>query len=151
MWERDNNNTNRYHIASRICLPVNFIYQDIEYKFNDQYAKLDEELERFRNAIPVDILDMKIGDLKRMVGLDRDYIPQPALQFCITIPYPFPLQGFPTFAEVQNFLDAEKNLNSTVQLDMSVRDEGMLAFFYYMQLSVVLDSHFQTHSWALIN
>lgn len=46
---------------------VNFIYQDIEYKYNEQYAKLDEELETFRNAIPQEILDMRLSDLKRMV------------------------------------------------------------------------------------
>lgn len=97
--------------------PVNFIYQDIEYKYNEQYAKLDEELETFRNAIPVEILDMRLSDLKRMV---RTTIFGVILQYS---PYLL-FQAFPTFADVKKYLDAEKNLNSTVHLDMSIRDEG---------------------------
>lgn len=52
---------------SKHSLAVNFIYQDIDYKFNQQFSKFDEELETFRNSIPVEILNMKVGDLKRMV------------------------------------------------------------------------------------
>lgn len=55
-------------------LPVNFIYQDIEYKFMDRFSKLDEELATFRNSLPDEILDMTIGELKRLVssiGLKR--------------------------------------------------------------------------------
>lgn len=49
---------------------VNFIYQDIEYKYNECYSKLSEEARNFEDSIPTEILDMKIGDLKKMVTKD---------------------------------------------------------------------------------
>lgn len=51
--------------------PVNFIYQDMEYKFMDRFSKLDEELATFRNSLPEEILDMTIGELKRLVSAIR--------------------------------------------------------------------------------
>lgn len=98
--------------------PVHFIYQDIEYKFSDQYAKRDEELATFRNSIPVEILDMKIGDLKRMVSCGMILLKGAPLIISLF------LQAFPTFAEVMKFVEAEKKLKCPTQLDMSVRDEG---------------------------
>lgn len=55
-----------YSIKS-FSFAVNFVYQDIEYKFNEKYNKIDQDLETFRCAIPVEIQDLKIGDLKRLV------------------------------------------------------------------------------------
>lgn len=77
---------------------VNFIYQDIEYRYMDQYAKLDEELETFVKSIPPEVAKMKIGDFKRL--------------------------ALPTFDEVAKHVQAEMTLNHTMQLDRSIRDEG---------------------------